>query len=366
MDFSKIKVVKKLGAGMWGTVYLIDYENKKYAMKVQKILEEEKTQNPKYPIWRELLFFNDVNKMPRDAQKFFCRLHGYKIQECGKYKHIRPKNVPQNSIFFEKFKEMNASNICILLVMDYLGSISLYDYLQTIPPAKKIYTILLQICKINQILVDMKYSHNDLKPANLMTTPTKDKTFDLMGHKIPYDGLQLVAIDYGNMTNVSYGRALSNDSEEYYFLELTKTIFSILLNVPKLEKNCRLQKKKFPNEIKKKYQDSIWIILFDKYGKIVDEYAEKYLRLYPNLRKFYSELKKNKNMKISGSNKNEIGIFLLKILNNYAVDHPEEYTKIAGWCSPPEFTLPKKDILEILDCKTREDYIKLFRFRSNK
>ena len=71
MDFSKIKIVKKLGAGMWGTVYLIDYENKKYAMKVQKILEEEKTQNPKFPIWRELLFFNDVNKMPRDAQKIF-------------------------------------------------------------------------------------------------------------------------------------------------------------------------------------------------------------------------------------------------------------------------------------------------------
>ena len=245
--------------------------------------------------------------------------------------------------------------------MDNLGSNSLDNYLQTSPPAKKIYSILLQICKINQILVDMKYSHNDLKPANLMITPTKDKTFDLIGHKIPYDGIQLVAIDYGNMTNASYGRALSNDSEEYYFLELTKTIFSILQNVPKLEKNCRLQKKKFPNEIKKKYQDSIWIILFDKYRKIIDEYAEKYLRLYPQLRKFYAELKKNKNMKISGSNKNEIGIFLLKILNNYALDHPEEYAKVAGWCSPPEFTLPKKDILEILGCKTRDDYIKFLK-----
>jgi serine/threonine protein kinase len=341
MDFSKIKVIKKLGAGMWGTVYLIDYENKKYAMKVQKILEEEKNQNPKFPIWRELLFFNDVNKMPRDAQKFFCRLHGYKIQECGKYKHIRPKNIPENSIFVKKFKEMNSSNICVVLVMDYLGSISLYDYLQTSPPAKKIYTILLQICKINKIMSDMKYSHNDLHPSNLMVTQTKS-------------GIQLVAIDYGNVTNASYGKAYSNDSEEYYFLDLTKSLFYVLQNRPKLEKNCRLQKKKFPYEIKKKYEEDVWEMLFQKYDKIIDAYAEKYLRLYPHLRKSYLEFKKG-----GGSNKkkNDMNVFLIKIMNNFALDHPQEYMKVAGWCSPPEFILPKKDILEILGYKTRGDYI---------
>jgi serine/threonine protein kinase len=340
MDFSKIKVIKKLGAGMWGTVYLIDYENKKYAMKVQKILEEEKTQNPKFPIWRELLFFNDVNKMPRDAQKFFCRLHGYKIQECGKYKHIRPKNVPENSIFVKKFKKMNASNICVVLVMDYVGSLSLYDYLQTSLPAKKIYTILLQICKINKIMSDMKYSHNDLHPSNLMVTENT--------------GLQLVAIDYGNVTNASYGNALSNDSEEYYFLDLTKSLFYVLQNRPKLEKNCRLQKKKFPYEIKKKYEEDIWKILFQKYEKIIDAYAEKYLRLYPHLRKSYLEFKKG-----GGSSKNDM--IQLKIMNNFALDHPQEYMKVSGWCSPPEFTLPKKDVLEILGCKTREDYFKFLK-----
>ena len=341
MDFSKIKVIKKLGAGMWGTVYLIDYKNKKYAMKVQKILEEEKAQNPKFPIWRELLFFNDVNKMPRESQKFFCRLHGYKIQECGKYKHIRPKNVPNNSIFVEKVKELNASNICVVLVMDYLGSTSLYDYLQTSPPAKKIYTILLQICKINQIMSDMKYSHNDLHPSNLMV--------------IENTGLQLVAIDYGNVTNASYGKALSNDSEEYYFLDLTKSLFYVLQNRPKLEKNCRLQKKKFPYEIKKKYEEDVWEMLFQQYEKIIDAYAEKYLRLYPNLRKSYLEFKKG-----GGSSKNDMMI-QLKIMNNFMLDHPQEYMKISGWCSPPEFTLPKKDILEILGCKTRDDYFKFLK-----
>jgi hypothetical protein len=170
-------------------------------------------------------------------------------------------------------------------------------------------------------------------------------------------GLQLVAIDYGNVTNASYGKAYSNDSEEYYFLDLTKSLFYVLQNRPKLEKNCRLQKKKFPYEIKKKYEEDVWEMLFQKYEKIIDAYAEKYLRLYPNLRKSYLEFKKG-----GGSNKNDMMI-QLKIMNNFAIDHPEEYMKVTGWCSPPEFTLPKKDILEILGCKTRDNY---FKFISDK
>ena len=102
MKLSKIKVIKKLGAGMLGTVYLIEYENKIYAMKIQKILEEEKTKNIKFPIWREALFYNDVNKMPPESQKFFCKLYGYKIIENCKHDQIRPKVFPHKISFFDK------------------------------------------------------------------------------------------------------------------------------------------------------------------------------------------------------------------------------------------------------------------------
>lgn len=359
MNFSKIKIIKKLGAGIWGTVYLIDYEKKKYAMKVQKITEEEKTKNPVYPIWRELLFYKDVNKMPWDSQKFFSRLYGFKLQKCDKYKHIRPKNIPENSILVEKFKQINASNLCVILIMDYLGSTPLYDYLLINHSTKKIYTILLQICKIILILNEMKYSHNDLHPANIMVIPTNDKTFEINGYNVPYNRLQLVAIDYGNMTNVSYGKEFLDDSEEYYFLELTESIFFILINKPKLEKNCRAQKKKYPYEITKKYEEYIWNNLFQKYEKIIDRYAEKYLKLYPNLRKYYYQFKNTKKINVD-SNRNNMRVFLHKILHNFAVDYPEEYMRVTGWCSIPEFSLPKKDILEILECKTREEYVKLF------
>ena len=127
MDFSKIKVIKKIGAGMLGTVYLIEYNAKKYAMKVQKIFEEEKTKNMKFPIWRELVFYSDVNKMPPESQKFFCKLHEYKIIENCKHIQIRPKVFPNKLDFFNK---INKSNICIVLIMDYKGPMNLYDFLQ--------------------------------------------------------------------------------------------------------------------------------------------------------------------------------------------------------------------------------------------
>jgi hypothetical protein len=53
MDFNKIKIIKKLGSGMLGTVYMIDYDGKIYSQKIQHILENQKEQNLKYSIWRE-------------------------------------------------------------------------------------------------------------------------------------------------------------------------------------------------------------------------------------------------------------------------------------------------------------------------
>jgi len=359
MDLSKIKIIKKLGAGMLGTVYLIEYENERYALKIQKILEEEKTQNPKFLIWRELLFYKDVNKMPYESQKFFCKLYGYKIVEDCKHKQIRPKVIPQIISFLDK---MNKSNICIILLIDYKGSTTLYDYLQKNLSIKRIYSILLQVCKIILLLSDIKYSHNDLHPGNIMIHPTKDKTFDIMGHQAPHNGLQLVAIDYGSMTNEKYYE------DTYYFLQLTESLFYILQNKPKLEKNCRMQKKKYPYEKKyhRNYEDNIWNILLSKHEKIIDDYAKKYLQLYPYLDNFYYLLKKKiYNFSISDirkdfNYKNDIKVFLVKIMNHFALEHPELYMRITGWCSPPEYILPKKDVLEILACKSIADYVKFF------
>ena len=332
MDFTKIKVIKKLGTGMVATVYLIKYNNKEYAMKKQKILEKDKDRSSRSVTWRELFFYEYVNKMPAETQKFFCKLFDYKI--------------------------VDGSNSCVMFIIEYKGDTTLRDFMSTKLSTKQIYTILLQLCKIILVLSDAMYAHNNVHLGNFMVLPTKDKTFELMGYQIPHNGLQLSAIDYGDMTLEASGSRYAEDEESYYFLELSKALFYVIMNMPKMEKACLLQKKKYPSELDKNYMNNFWEAVLKR-----PEYAEKYLKLYPNLRKYYSQLKKveinklDKNMKY----RNDVIAFFHKIEINFALDHPQEYAKLTGWCSAPEFILPKKDVLEILGCKTRDDYFKFLK-----
>jgi hypothetical protein len=357
MDFTKIKVVKKLGTGMYATTYLVKYKGKKYAMKKQKILEGNRNRSSRSITWREIFFYEYVNKMPKETQKFFCKLYDFKIVNNCKHIQIRPKNIQKNTNLKKKMNEINASNICAIFVIEYKGNTTLYDFMCTKLAPKQIYSILLQLCKIILVLSDASYAHNNVHLGNFMVLPTKDKTFEFMGGQIPHNGLQISAIDYGDMTLEASGSRYAEDEESYYFLELSKVIFYVLMNVPKMEKDCRLQKMKYPSELDKNYMDNFWSAILQR-----KEYAEKYLKLYPHLRKYYSQLKKveinhlNKHMRY----RNDVIAFFLKIEMNFAVEHPEEYAKLTGWCSAPVFTLRNEDVLEILECKTRNDYYKLF------
>ena len=45
IDFNKLKKIKELGAGVFGTAYLVELDGKKYVLKTQKILSSHKKKN---------------------------------------------------------------------------------------------------------------------------------------------------------------------------------------------------------------------------------------------------------------------------------------------------------------------------------
>ena len=77
MDVQNLKKGKILGKGVYGTVYLTEYNKTKYALKTQHILPSDRHKSYKSELWRELDFYDFISKMKPDDKKFFTQLHTY-------------------------------------------------------------------------------------------------------------------------------------------------------------------------------------------------------------------------------------------------------------------------------------------------
>jgi len=260
---------------------------------------------------------------------------------------------------------LDASNYCIKYLLDYEGSITLNDYMEKKLSRRRIYSILLQICNITLLLYKGGYFHNDMQPGNIMVIPTKKKYFYLMGKKVPFYGRQLVAIDYGDVSHKKFGEGfIKNNRLAYLYYELSWNLFNVIFDGLKLEKDCRKKGEKLPYEKNSNFLDNFRKKLFIDHRKIVNKYAEKYLRVCPEARELFMDVIKNigKVEKMSDLTRGRdpdyyFRILLNKMEYNFAIDYPKEYMKFMGWCSLPHFRLPKKDVLKIMESKNYKKMI---------
>ena len=103
------KVIKKLGSGMFGSVYLVEMNKKQYALKIEKILKKD-IEDKNSPINNEINFsINFGNKF----HNYFVSLLAYDfIDNC---KHVQKygkqfKSLPKYSKQF--LKKKNESTTC--------------------------------------------------------------------------------------------------------------------------------------------------------------------------------------------------------------------------------------------------------------
>ena len=365
MNFNNVKIIKKIGYGMFGTTYLVRIGKKKYAMKIQKILKSDIKRDFSKGIWREMDLYKYINKMPKESRSFFCNLHYFEISDNCNHTQERRWNPPVDSDLGKQVAELDASNYCIKYLLDYEGSITLNDYMEKKLSRRRIYSILLQICNITLLLYKGGYFHNDMQPGNIMVVPTKKKYFYLMGKKVPFYGRQLVAIDYGDVSHKKFGEGFTkNNGLAYLYYELSWNLFNVIFDGLKLEKDCRKKGEKLPYEKNSNFLDNFRKKLFIDHKKIVNKYAEKYLRVFPEAREMFMDVIKNigKVEKMSDLTRGRdpdyyFRILLNKMEYNFAMDYPKEYMKLMGWCSLPRFRLPKKDVLEIMESKSYKKII---------
>jgi len=363
INFNEIKILKKLGAGMIGTVYLVKYENKKYALKIQKILEDVKIQNYKHLVWREIDFYNYINTLNLYEQLFFSKLYDYRIIDNCEHIQIRP---------FKKNFLSNNSNTCLELLTEYKGNTTLLEYLtKKSLNISQTYSIIIQICNIVYIAYKGGYSHNDLDNFNnIMINPTKLINFIFLNKEIPFYGIILSAIDYGSVFHKKFIKKRDNykkfidelflkDRKKYLFNEIYDLIMRFLLNKEKyLKLECKNRwEYGFKMIINKNYH--FYVDIKNKYTKIYSKSIDLFNYIEKNLNIPFYNIFKNKDKEIIKAFDN----VQFRIIDEFNIFHPKLYIKYFYFKSYYKINLPKEDILDIMKFTNIDD---LFNYLINR
>lgn len=372
-----IKIIKKLGEGTFGKTYLVKYKDKKYALKVETIEHSKKNKSFKNKILRELDLFNYISKLNNEDKSFFVNLYNFEINnDC--YKNITEKT--------EK------SQLCVKYLMDYCGKYTLdkYTYKYNISKKRKL-SIILQIIKIILVLYKGGYSHNDLHVGtNIMVTKTKKKYFTLNNHKVPFYGLQCVAIDYGEVTHEKfrinykkhpYKKMFSINRNKHAFTEIFISTYRLLSSYEEMIYECINSKKKILPWINNNLWSNGMKKLMNNHEIFFKSRIEKYGELYPEYKKdlqyIFENRKSNTNIdqliidkKITKSNfYNNYDYFyniLYKINEEFRYYYPILFKKYFRWCSIRKIEIPQKYFLRLLHANNYKELVNVYLDMLNK
>jgi serine/threonine protein kinase len=388
VDFYEVKIIDTLGFGEIGTTYLAEYKNKKYALKIQHILEEDRFKDFSHEMWREIDLYEYINKLDKEEQIFFTKLYGYEIYNNCTHKQKREQELKGNSAFVNSLRKLDESNWCAKFLLKYKGDMTLLDFLgKENLSIKQIYSLMLQICKIIYTLYEAGYSHNDLHAKNIMVNKTDKEYFNFMNKKIPFYGYQLSAIDFGQVLHNKFGidytgnnQLFTIDREYFLFREMFFTSFRIIDTYSKNVYECKKLNMQIPIEKNPDINDYTIKQIFTHHRDFVNNIKNKYFDKFPAEKTFNILLdkldsKKHKWKKIKYilqdiTNENimqreQSWNIIKRIFYEFDLLFPEIFAKYYGWCynfdNPKKpvlkFSLPIEIVQELLLINNYKDYV---------
>jgi len=203
MNFEKIKIIKDLGKGLYGNVYLVKIDNNIYALKRQKIIKDAIKKNYKYDIWKEIDFYKWIDKMNKNDKIFFMKLYDYQIVKCNyNYK-------PERIIDLHLHDKLKKSPYCIEFLYD-VKDITLRELINGNKlNYKEKLSIVVQCLYVFYLMHQSNYYHNDTHTGNIMVNKCDyDKTIKINIDKNIYNiktyGNIISLIDYGSINHPKY------------------------------------------------------------------------------------------------------------------------------------------------------------------
>ena len=253
ININDIIIGKKIGEGFIGTIYLATHKNKKYALKIEHILEKNIKKSLKSQVWRENEFANTLGKKYPDQ---FMILYDYKITDSCKHIQKIP-NANLSKKVKQHLQELAESEYCIMRLYSYVDTT--LENIITKLSLKQRFSMIIQVSYIVYLMQKHGYKHTDFHYGNIGVKYTHKSSVKILDKKIPTFGYIYCAIDYGLVLNKKY--KLSKD-EKYRFDTKNdlKNLFATMYNDDKLIKYWL----KLVNSKKLIYDYDADIKLFDK------------------------------------------------------------------------------------------------------
>lgn len=221
---SNFNIIKELGHGMYGTVYLILFTKNKseYALKIEHIEKKDIKPNKKSQIWREINFYMSYgNEHP---EKFIRLIEFDFISNCT-HKQVYSQDLKLFSIEIQnKIEKINSSNYCVRKVYTLVQGV-LSDIIHKLN-TKQIYSMIIQIIKITDDLHSNNFVHGDIHSRNIGWEKTTKKNIQIINIPIKTFGYNYKLIDFGLVMKESDAM---NKKEEHIFNNLKYTeIYNII------------------------------------------------------------------------------------------------------------------------------------------
>lgn len=352
IDLSKLPDKKIIGSGMFGTAYLVNINNTDYVVKIQKIEQSDRKKSFKYHVWREIDFFEYIDKLPFEQSRFFMRLFGYEFTE--NCQHIQKR---KGIVLTPKFKKLldkiDSSNLCIEYVMEYKGEVFSRFIQHNKLSEKQIYSFILQMYAICSIMKHGGYLHNDLHMANVAVMKTSDKYIKFKNIKIPTFGYQLSVIDYGEIINNKYKHSnvmFKKHQEEMFFLEFRAGVLGLMNTFNKHINGCDKKKKKLPWAKNPNIISDYLSKIFIKHPDFWEETKTKMIKLFPKTEKFIKIFEQSKNIMDCYNKKDDYIVWgMIDIFYNlFNLYYPREHAKYYNWCTVEKFIVDPQLVENIL------------------
>jgi len=221
---NSMKILDKIDTGSIGVIYKVDVNGKTYALKRQKVYEEDNDTN-----LTELLFLKFINKLDESDRNFFMEMYDYKFYDNCNFEWTPSLHKMKNKHYIILLNSKKCLDVLLDLKDGELNNLILNNQLNS----KQINSMIIQFMYITYILHKNNYTNIDTHSKNICYRKTdENKIINLkqLNMKVPSYGYQFCLIDYGLILS-SYDKYESVKRRIKYNMDLFDFIKTILLKI---------------------------------------------------------------------------------------------------------------------------------------